>query len=369
VEVADLSALTHEPVVFATLVVMDMRWLLLLLLAAAYPAAQAPREPLSPANAERARAVMAKLHSTDPQTRAWGAYEAGAFLVRDAVPALEAMLDGTVPKADERERWALADIALDSLIQLKARVPASLLARYARERPVQTHVLLANALDRSSVLLELLNKAKGLEWYSAANILLEDKSSGLAIHLLRNVRLHLTISVSEAGNRSSIGGSGMSSMSIGVGDGVGQSPAGFPPHVGYRFEVGMRPGFVILAPGPRPVLYSRAVHTTVQFPVNTLHHGGPSDDDRLAYLQAMVGADMLPVMRAHTGETARWTTAAGLLERVDESRRILEAQFDRLRARVEASYKVPRDTSRVPITVTVVDLREDRSVPLPAVPK
>ena len=342
-----------------------MQWLAFILIVASHATALAQGDPVSPANAERAREVMGKLHSAEPQTRAWGAYEAGAFHVRDAVPDLQAILDAGVPASGDREGWALLDIALDSLIQLKARVPASLLTRYARVRPVQSHILLSSATDRVPVLLGLLNDAKGLEWYAAANILLEDKAPGLAMHLLKNIRLRLTISVSEGGDRGTFGPDGMSS---GVGDGIGQSPKGFPPHAAYRFERAARPGFVALVHGPRAVFYSRNVYTTFQYPVSQLHDGGPSDDDRVAYLHAMVDP-FSRSSRAHTQEVASWTSPAALLEKVAEFRRLTEGRFVDLRARVEAAYRIPPDSSRVPLEVQLIDLRKDQSVPLPAVPR
>ena len=336
------------------------------LLLAAPAAADAQGPPPTAAHTEKVRQVTQKLQSADPITRAWGVYEAGAFHVREVSPALEAILSGPLPQQTDREGWALVDLALDSLIQLKARVAATLLARYARLRPVQAHVLLADATGRMSVLLDLLGTAKGLEWYAAANLLLRDEAPGLASHLLQNVRLQLIISVSEGGNVSSGGGGGVGG---GVGDGIGQNPKGFPPHPGYRFETAARSGFVVLADGPRPVFYSRIVHTDFQYGVSQLHDGGPSEDDRLTYLQAMADPFSRPTLRARTNEVASWSTPAALLERVAELRGDLERRFDAIRRRVEERSKISTGSSRPDIDVQLVDRRKDRSVPLPAIPR
>lgn len=336
------------------------------LLLAAPAAAEAQGPPPTAAHTEKVRQVRQKLQSAEPITRAWGVYEAGAFHVRDVIPSLEAILSAPLPQQTDREGWALVDLALDSLIQLKARVPAPLLARYALLRPVQTHVLLSDATGRLPVLLDLLDGAKGLPWYAAANVLLRDQAPGLASHLLQNVRLQLIISVSEGGNVSSGGGGGVSG---GVGDGIGQSAKGFPPHAAYRFETAARPGFVVLADGPRAVFYSRIIHTDFQYGVSELHSYGPNDDDRLTYLQAMADPFSRPTLRAQTNEVAAWTTPAALLERVAELRGDLERRFDAIRGRVEELYKISTGSSRPTIDVQLVDRRKDRSVPLPAIPR
>jgi hypothetical protein len=74
-----------------------------------------------------------------------------------------------------------------------------------------------------------------------------------------------------------------------VGDGIGENPAGYPPHAQYRFEMGPRTGVVILTIGPHTVYYSRTVSTAFQYGVYEVSEGGPSDVDRLAYLRAMLG--------------------------------------------------------------------------------
>jgi hypothetical protein len=341
-----------------------MRWITIFLLLTTAAEAQGP--PPTPAHTEKRRDVSAKLQSTDPVTRAWGAYEAGAFHVRDSIPALEGILSGALPAQTDREGWALVDLALDSLIQLKADVPASLASRYAHLRPVQAHILLSSATNRVPTLLGLLKEAKGLDWYVTANLLLRDKAPGLASHLLQNVRLQLIVSVSEDGNTSSISGGGLGG---GVGDGIGQNLKGFPPHPSYRFEMAMSPGFIVLADGPRPVFYSRIVHTEFQYGVSTLYNGGPDDEDRLKYLQAMVDPFAEPTLRARTHEVASWTTPAALLERIAKLREDRERRFNYLRSHLEARYKLPQASSRVPIEIQINDLRKDRSVPLPAIPR
>jgi hypothetical protein len=310
--------------------------------------------------------VTRKLQSADRETVAWGAFEAGAFHVTEAVPALQSILDAPLPRQDDWAGWALVDLALDSLIQLRAPLPAALVARYAGARPVQAYILLTRSNDRVPVLVDLLADASGSQWYAAANMLLDDKAPGLAAHLLRTVRLRLTITVSEGGNR--MRGAGGGSGTWGVGDGVGQSPPAFPPHAAYRFEFSPRPGLSVLAHGPRPLFYSRTVHTTLQYPVSALHIGGPGDDDRLAYLHTLLDPWPTTQLRADTEEVATWTTPEALLVRVAELRGDLERRFRSMRMRIEQIFEVPADSPPVPIEVQLVDARKDRSVPLPPIP-
>jgi hypothetical protein len=173
---------------------------------------------------------------------------------------------------------------------------------------------------------------------------IEDKAPGLASHLLRTVRLRLTITVSEGGN---IIFGGSAGPPWGVGHGIGQRPAGFPPHAEYCFEFAPRAGLLVLTQGPRPVFYSRSVHTTFQYPFSELRIGGPDDGDRLAYLHAMDPWSE-PMLRADTGKTGAWTTPEALVERIADLRKGLEHRFRSMRTRIEATcvrYRGPASTS------------------------
>jgi hypothetical protein len=183
-----------------------------------------------------------------------------------------------------RERSAFVDVVLDALIQLNARLPAPLVARYAEMRPVQSLALLTNSIERDPTLLDLFSRTSGTLWYGLANLLLQDRAPGFAGQLLKTLQLRLNLTVSDVGQ-----GVGSGSGSLSVGDGIGENPAGYPPHAQYRFEIGPRTGVVILTTGPHTVYYSRTVSTAFQYGVSEVSEGGPSDDDRLAYLRAMLG--------------------------------------------------------------------------------
>ena len=85
----------------------------------------------------------------------------------NAIPRLQQILESPPVTAPSEER-AFTGVVMDALIQLNARVPARLLAAYGETHPVQTFVLLSSAIDREGVLLELLPRLTGLQWFAAA---------------------------------------------------------------------------------------------------------------------------------------------------------------------------------------------------------
>ena len=307
--------------------------------------------------------IARQLDSTNATTVAWGAYNAAAYHRDDMIPRLQQLLE-TPPALDPQERYAFLDVVMDALIQLNAKVPARIVVPHIDDRPVQAFVLLANATERQDVLLGVLPRLSGDQWFAAADILFEDRASSLIAELVRPLRLRLTIYVVDAENRGV--GSALGSGGIGFSDGIGQSPRGYPPHAEYRFE-SARSGVVVLAAGPHPVYYSRTVTRAFQYPVSTVTVQGPGDDDRLAYLHAMADAGAVP-LRAETSDTVRWTTADVLVSRARE----LRAQVIRhLRYLVERAGRLrPLPAGLAidpPVDVRLVDYRSDKTVPLPRI--
>ena len=212
------------------------------------------------AQAPSADAIARQINSQDPRTIAWGAYNAAAYHRVEAIPRLQALLESP-PLADPSEARSFTDVVMDALIQLNARVPARLLVPYHATRPVHTFILLSRASDREGPLLEMLPRLSGLPWFAAANLLLQDRSYGLVEHLVRNVKLQLTVHVADSENVGfGVGGGG----SIGIGCGVGQDPAGYPPHTEYRWHFGLQSGATVLARPEARVLHS---HRHDQLPI------------------------------------------------------------------------------------------------------
>jgi hypothetical protein len=68
--------------------------------------------------------------------------------------------------SSDRQLSATGPASFDELArQVERQLPAPLVVRYSEERPVQTLVLLTNAIDRDPVLLHLLTMTSGMPWY------------------------------------------------------------------------------------------------------------------------------------------------------------------------------------------------------------
>lgn len=322
---------------------------------------------LAPPFDEFAQQVDRNLDSDDSRTVAWAAYNAGEYHLTSTVPKLQRILDSP-PTSKAVERRALPDVVLDALIQLDAKLPASLVDRYVGERPVQAFVLLTNATGRESVLLDRLKTSSGHQWFAAANVLLQDRASGLATHLLTTLRLHVTVTVSDSDQHVGRGsGSGAA-----VGDGFGENPPGYPPRALYRFEIAPHAGFIVLSTGPHTVYYSRTIDTRLQFGVSEVRIGGPSDADRIEYLQAMLEPGTPPTLRAETDVSIRWSTADALIGSVEQLRSDIEHRYQFLVGALVRANRLPNDvaaTLRPHVDVQVFDRRIDKSVPLPAIPR
>jgi hypothetical protein len=150
----------------------------------------------------------------------------------------------------------------------------------------------------------------------------------------------------------------------------GQNPHGYPPHAEYRFEDRPRPGFLVLASGPHPV-FSHGVTTEFQYGTSEIGIGGPTDADRIAYLDAMrarVEPGPVSGLRAATIESVRWSTPAALLQRVRELRGEIERPYQFLQSSLVRAYGLSSSAMKPPqIEIRLIDKRKDRSVPLPSV--
>jgi hypothetical protein len=336
-------------------------------------------QPPTPEHAARVAAARQKLRSPDPATIAWGAFDAGTYRLRELVPELVALLEGS-PAAGRPEEWALTLVVLDAVVQLEAAVPAETLKTYAARNPVQTSLALANATGgRHAVVLDLLSSANGDNWFALANLLVEPCAPGFAASLLSPMRFRLTITVAEPGlGLGAQRGSGIGPA--GVADGIGQIPAGFPPLAWYRFEgldgPWQRRGNIVLSSGPRSVYYSRVVHATSFWASSTLS-GGPSDVDRMLYLGSMLdrGGSLLPVgtrLPVERFEHIEWRGEADFVRKSSElhDRVLSDYRFivDNLVKRKCLSGEEASRLAKPSVDVQIEDRREKPSTPLPRLP-
>ncbi len=227
-------------------------------------------------------------------------------------------------------------------------------------------MLLSTSADRDPVLRHLLTTTSGWRWFSAANVLLQDKDPGLAPHLLSTLTLRLTIIVVDG--------------PVPVGDGYGGSisggerqflnPAGYPPHVSYAFDTKPYAGMIVLAVGPTTVYYSRTISNDIPDTFHDLAIGEPNASQRLAYLQAMLRSSDLPKLQSDTNVSIRWSTSEALIQQVEKARVDVERQFHAmLGTLVQNGWLTSEEAAALPspMNVQLVDQRNDRSIPLPAI--
>ena len=259
---------------------------------AAAAAAQTQPTPGAPAPQPQLD-VTALLKSPDPRLQAWGAWYAGTGHMRH-----RAADTGRRPGAALRRRpldFSLngtLDIALDALIQLQAPIEAAWLPEVYAVRPAQALIVASLAgEDADDFLRDVMHRAKGLDWFAAANILLARNPRALVVPLLGSLRLKVKVFVVDDGHMMGSGGGG----AAGVGCGSGGLAPGLPPWADYGLTSSVYAGVTVLATGPTPVYYRRTVAPAGRTPSgSTVFLDGPTGDDRLNYVAAAVGID-LPV--------------------------------------------------------------------------
>jgi hypothetical protein len=330
--------------------------------------------------------VRARLHSTNPADVAWAAFDAATFQMREVAPDLIAVLD-TPPEVEERIRYPLISAVLDALIQLRGtgRFPAgvtgpapAILDRYHARWPVQTLILLSAPVStrvslpvpgRGETLERWLRSAtSGLDWYAAANELLKESAPprGFAADLLNGIKLTLEISVSDDGTSGGIG-SGALGRSVGVADGIGETPRGFPPHAVYDFELRRTPGSILLSTGPQDAFYSRRVTNDFQFGVATVFEGWPSVDIRLDCVNALGARRYRFYLKERTSVNLKWRNEQTLRADIAREQKKISDEYERmLQALMNAGDLTAEEANTMPLALNtqIDDVRTDRKRPL-----
>jgi len=302
------------------------------------------------------------LEAPDPQSRAWGAWIASRDGVRGLIPTLIRTLERALEPGSGTSRleWLVAVVVADALIQLGAEVPAPVLQRLPDSLRTQRMILLTMAgRDAEPQLVAIVDRESGQRWFTAANVLVERRSPAIARLLLRGLRLNATLVISPGGNV--LGGQVGSTLGT-VGDGAGGVAQGFPPVAWYRFS-SARPGAVVLSTGPTPTYYTRDISSAGMSPaMSTFDTGGPSDDDRLAYVSALLPSPS-PIRRSHESFSLAWTTQAAVDAEVERIRADLRRRHAELVRRLVASSLLSEEHARaltVNIDVTVQHVKNPR---------
>jgi hypothetical protein len=315
--------------------------------------------------------ARAGLRSEKPDEVAWSAYHAAEFRLFELVPDLVTRL-AAPPLGANQQSEAVRAALLDAAVRLEAAVAVPVLRSYWRDFPVQSAILFAKATGpRDEALLDLLAPATGFRWLAVANLLVRSRPKEFAVRVLRPIHLRLSVAVSDGGNDGVAAGIG----SGGVGDGIGINPAGFPPRATYRFEGGPSPGCIVLSTGPHDVYYSRTVSYRWQFAVSEVLTGGPSDEERLRYVQASAfpgqGSvdDVRQIGERH--ESIRWNGGDALRRQVEDlEAEMLQRYRGFLASLVAAAALTDADANSLaqpPVDVRISDSRANKSQPLPAI--
>lgn len=318
-----------------------------------------------------AETARRELRSGVPKNIAWGAFRAAEYRLRDLVPDLTSVLKSP-PTAERLERHTLIASLLDAAVQLNADIAPPVLLRYWIEWPVHTAILMtyAKSPDRDTTLLGLLPLAEGFQWPAAANLLLTTKPAGFAAALLSKLQLNLPIGVadvSEQGRMGVVPGGG--APGVAVSDGVGVNPPGFPPFAAYRFESGPHTGHLVLTSGPRTVYYSRAVTYQYQFGISQVF----SSANRLDYLAALANLTNSDTVRRllRPSVSVTWRGSDEFMRDLAQARDDVTRNYQQvLSALVRLKHLTDEEAQRFSspeIRVRLIDIRTDKSEPLPSV--
>ena len=198
------------------------------------------------------------LQSGEKRERAWGAYLAGLHGLKAETPRLVRILSDPSLAAGGREDGLVRQAALDALIRLRATVPADDLLPLRQSSPDEVIILLALApRENRPALLSIFDEASPLaHWLAVGNLLAETRAPGFAARLLAELKIKAYVDVYDReGDRVGGGGNGGG----GGGCGAFKSPDEFPPVFYYFLKNWSERGAVVVAPGRRPVFYTRAL--------------------------------------------------------------------------------------------------------------
>jgi hypothetical protein len=303
-----------------------------------------------------------------PPSLAWLAFKAAESEDRSQVPVLEGVLASLVDDTRSDQQLALHAV-LDALVRLDAKPPLHVLTRVFNTHPVEAVLMLQRfGAERDQTVLSLLQGSKGYRWFALASLLQETRAHGFAAHLLRDLPIRLSVSVSDTGSRGELGGGG---LSAGCGDGAVGLARGFPPLASYRFTSPIERGAAPLTVGVSPTYYVRDLSQAGETPfASSCDVRGPTIRDRLAQVAAMLRTESVPLHEIEL-ESVASKDADDLRRRVTAARRRVETTYTTLVESLREDGLLTREDAanlRPEIRIELHDLRPDRSGPLPAMP-
>jgi hypothetical protein len=209
---------------------------------------------------EDAAAEAARLlRSSVNRERAWGAYLAGAYGLKEHAPLVVALLEEPDVAAGGWEESHLRRAALDGLIRLDAEVPAEKLLPLYPHAPDEVLILLAREPGKNAAALLPLfgEETPDARWVAVANLLAEARARGFAARLLAGLKMRATVYVYDReaergynGGGGGCGGNGSRHFEL--------TPEGFPPAGRYSLTTSGVRGAVVLTQRRHAVYYVRA---------------------------------------------------------------------------------------------------------------
>ena len=317
------------------------------------------------ASAEAARL----LRSRENTERAWGAYLAGAYGLKEHAALVVELLEAPSVAADGWEELHLRRAMLDGLIRLDAEVPAEKLLPLYQYAPDEVVILLAHAPEKNApALLSLFTEeTPGARWVAVANLLAVARARGFAARLLAGLKIQATIYVYDREAERGYGG--------GTGYGCGGSrhfeltPEGFPPAFSYELNATPLRGAVVVARGRHTIYYVRTGPESGQ-----AQYYGCGDVDRDVYRVEYL-ADLLGTTEENLGLEAR-SFHEVVCRDARECRRALAALRDEtartyagvLERLFGAELLDPAEASELKpdLTFKLYDQRDGKTSPLPA---
>lgn len=318
--------------------------------------------PAHPGDCARA---AERLGSERMREKAWGAYLAATCYLPGLSAEIAAELD--VEHADfawDSEPFWVQRALLDALIQLRQPLDSSLLASFVRAFRTEAAILMLQHpfANRESLAALRAGEPRGFEWVAASNALSAMRAPGFAAALLHEVRFTQSVWVRDSGEPPGRGEAG----SLLGGNTTVRVPPGFPPVGLYRLTGQGLPGDELIADGPTP-MYS---HRTLVEPGKEVIWDQPPegycfDCMRIEYLAELARVPVAEAWRAIEADTTvHWTNLAALAAEIS---RALEAQRAALHRLASAAGVTDSEGMFLQITVSVVDERSDRAVPLPTI--
>jgi hypothetical protein len=332
--------------------------ILLVLVAVPVLAQEAP--PLPPAHL---------LKSDSLQEKAWGAYLAAEQKDSKLIPALVRLAQAHRDSRDPQGK-VVRDTALDSLVRLRARVDwKTLEPLYPRSRNQVLILLAQHPRANRKALLELMGKkTHNAAWLTIRNLLAAQRAPGFAAALLRELELHLHISVLDPDHRVGIGRRG-GGIRGGCGDGVIRVQEGWPPVARYTLTRFTGRGARLLAPGKHPVYVRRTEARSGKRGFGSVSYSIRKGRCRFEYLEEMLGRE--PPIREDHRATVLWKgTGQFLADAMRARHRVQKAFEETTRILVARGHLSPEDAAalRPKLSVNVVDRRETKAPALPDLP-